>query len=98
MATTKKTTKITFNSLIAEISSKTGIGQKIVKTVVKALQKHITSNLRAEGDKAYIKDLGKFEIKKRKGKIDYLSGKPIKRPDKLHVTFVPSKGKEAWDI
>ena len=90
--------KLTHCELIKKIAQNTRAPEEEVATFMKALQFAIVDAVENEGDSAYIKNIGKFEMKNRKGKVDKLSGKEIKRNDKLYISFTPSRGLTSWKV
>ena len=90
--------KLTHRELIKKVSQNTRMDYEEVDFFMKALQFAIVDAIENEGDSVYIKNIGKFEMKKRSGKIDYLSSSPIKRDDKLYISFSPSQGLKSWKV
>jgi len=90
--------KLTHRELVKKIAQNTRMPEDTIDTFMKALQFAIVDAVENEGDCAYIKNIGKFEMKKRRGKVDKLSGAPIKREDKLYISFTPSKGLTSWKV
>lgn len=90
--------KLTHHELIKKIAQNTRTTEKEVGIFMQALQFSIVDAVDKEGDAVYIKNIGKFEMKKRKGKIDKLSGIPIKRDDKMYISFTPSQGLTSWKV
>ena len=90
--------KLTHCELVKKIAQNTRASEKDIDMFMKALQFAIVDAVESEGDCAYIKNIGKFEMKKRRGKIDKLFGKPIKREDKMYISFTPSKGLTSWKV
>jgi nucleoid DNA-binding protein len=90
--------KLTHCELVKKVAQNTRMTEKDVDTFMKALQFAIVDAVEEEGDSAYIKNIGKFEMKKRRGKVDALSGKRIKRDDKLYISFTPSRGLTSWKV
>ena len=90
--------KLTHCELVRKVAQNTRMSEKEIDTFMKALQFAIVDAVEEEGDSAYIKNIGKFEMKKRKGKVDKLSGIAIKRDDKLYISFTPSKGLTSWKV
>lgn len=83
----KRPGKLRHRELSKKISRNTRIDKKDTDLMLEALPFALIDELQKEGDKVYIKNLGTFVVKLRKGKIDNLSGKPIKRRDKLVIRF-----------
>jgi nucleoid DNA-binding protein len=90
--------KLTHCELVKKVAQNTRMPEKDIDTFMKALQFAIVDAVEEEGDSAYIKNIGKFEMKKRRGKVDKLSGKPVKREDKMYISFTPSKGLTSWKV
>ncbi len=90
--------KLTHNELIKKIAQNTRTSENDVAIFMRALQFSIVDFIEKEGDSAYIKNIGKFEMKKRKGKVDSLSGERIRRKDKLFISFTPSQGLTSWKV
>ncbi len=90
--------KLTHRELVKKVAQNARMSEKDTSVFIKALQFAIVDAVDEEGDCAYIKNIGKFEMKLRKGKIDKLTGVPIKREDKLYISFTPSEGLTSWKV
>ncbi len=90
--------KLTHRELIKKVAQNTRTSEHDVGIFMNALQFAIVDAIEEEGDCAYVKNIGKFEMKKRKGKIDNLTGKKILREDKLYISFSPSEGLTSWKV
>jgi DNA-binding protein HU-beta len=59
--------------LVKELSEKTGMGQKDVKTVVEGVRKSVSSHLKG-GDKVQLTGFGTFEVRERKARTGVKPG------------------------
>jgi len=90
--------KLQHRELVKKIAQNVRLDTKTVSTVLDGLHFAITDAISEEGDTVYVKNIGSFQLKRIAGKVDMLSGKPIKRDDKLRISFRPSKGLKIWNI
>jgi len=82
--------KTVHEGIISKLSQNLRITKKEAKTFVQAFIFSITDELEIEGDQVYIAGMGTFTVVRIKGKVDELSGKRIKRDDKIKIGFTPS--------
>ena len=85
-----KPSKTVHDAIISKLSQNMRITKKEAKRFVQALIFSIVDELEIEGDQVYIAGMGTFTVVKIKGKVDELSGKRIKREDKIKIGFTPS--------
>jgi len=83
--------KTTYISLIEKISADTNLNKKTVRKVMDSFISAVL-NLKDEGDTLYLKNLGKFTVKKRAQRIIKLNkeGDKVKEeiiPERLAITF-----------
>ena len=83
--------KTTYISLIEQISQDTNLSKKTVREVMDTFIKAV-KNLENEGDTIYLKNLGKFTVKKRAQRVMKLNkdGNGRKEeviPERLAITF-----------
>ena len=90
--------KLTHRELTKKVAQNARMSERDADIFMKALQFAIVDAVETEGDCAYIKNIGKFEMKLRKGKVDKLRGHPIQREDKLYIAFTPSEGLTSWKV
>lgn len=90
--------KLTHRELIRKVAQNTRATEKEISVFMQALQFAIVDAVEKEGDCVYIKNIGKFEMKTRRGKMDKLSGEPVVRSDKQYISFSPSKGLTSWKV
>jgi len=90
--------KFPHSELVKKIAQNARMSECDTNKFIKALHFSIIDAMEKEGDVVYLQNIGSFTLKKRKGKIDKLSGKKIKRDDKMHIAFKPSKGLKIWKV
>lgn len=88
--------KLPHSELVKKVAQNARMSESDTDRFLKALQFSITDAIETEGDTVYIQNIGSFTLRRRVGKIDRLSGKPIKRDDKMFISFKPSKGLKIW--
>ena len=90
--------KLQHSELVKKVAQNARMSEKDTDTFLKALHFSITDAIEKEDDVVYIQNIGSFKLKRRKGKIDKLSGSNIKREDKMYIAFKPSKGLKIWKV
>ena len=86
------------SELVKKIAQNARMSEKDTAVFLKALHFAITDAIEEEGDTVYLQNIGSFTLKRRRGKVDKLSGREIKRDDKMYIAFKPSKGLKIWKI
>lgn len=90
--------KLTHKELVKKISQNSRVDEDIVNRVLKALHFSITDAIETEGDIVYLQNIGSFTLRRRKGKVDVLTGTPRETEDKLYISFRPSRGLKIWRV
>ncbi len=90
--------KLPHSELVKKIAQNARMSESDTDRFLKALHFSITDAIEKEGDVVYLQNIGSFTLKRRKGKVDRLSGKEIKRDDKMFISFKPSKGLKIWKV
>lgn len=90
--------KLPHSELVKKIAQNARMSEKDTAVFLKALHFAITDAIEEEGDTVYLQNIGSFTLKRRRGKVDKLSGREIKRDDKMYIAFKPSKGLKIWKI
>ena len=89
--------KLPHSELVKKVAQNARMSESDTDRFLKALQFSITDAIEKEGDTVYLQNIGSFTLKRRIGKTDELSGKPMKREDKMFIAFKPSKGLKIWE-
>jgi len=84
-------TKITYISLVENISNNVNVDKKVVRKVMDAFIESV-KGLENEGDTIYLKNFGKFTLKKRAKRVMKLNkeGNKVKEeiiPERLTISF-----------
>jgi len=88
--------KLPHSELVKKVAQNARMSESETDRFLKALHFAITDAIETDGDTVYLQNIGSFTLKRRKGKVDKLSGKSIKREDKMFIAFKPSKGLKIW--
>lgn len=88
--------KLTHRELVKKIAQNSRLSEDTVNKVLKALHFSITDAIEKEGDVVYLQNIGSFTLKRRKGKVDTLTGEPRITDDKMYISFKPSRGLKIW--
>lgn len=90
--------KLTSAELVKKIAQNSRFSVDDTALFMETFRFSVIDSLQKEGDVVYVKGIGKFFLKLRKGKYDTLSGARRKTKDKLAIVFEPSEGLATWDI